>query len=196
MMNVRLTHGACSRRRRPVHERLADEALQREPGQDILDPAAGFTRAVERDGLLADLPELGADRLPDRGLDIFPIRGAVDDGLSAQPPLLPVADVDGRRLEERRLDNAAGGVSDHRVDLADQAEVSHVAQRREQAHARRTCGSVRLEATDDLAPVRVGIGAGQHDCRVRKGVERREQFVDAGDVAAWRQRDGMVGHQE
>src|SRR5262249_2981180 len=139
--------------------RQLDKALPRkrtkiiEAAQNLDDAARCITRAIR----VVDGRLLALQRRANGLGNGASLRRAGDDRGGFEPPLLPVANIDGGRAEGGRFVKPARRVPDHRRGVAHEVEIEARAQRGEGADVRMRSGK-SLEGAPKRTTIIVGIG--------------------------------------
>ena len=135
----------------------------------------------------------GAESAIDGGADGGRFGGHVDDVARAFAALLANADVDDGQGKRGSLHDAAGGVADERIGVAEEAPVGDGVEIDEDVSA----GAGRREragALDERVAAGVGVGVNEEDLAGRLG-ERGEEGIGFG-VGVAQDGDGMPGGDE
>src|SRR5690242_3665787 len=110
---------------------LLKDAIERDRGNRFRDAPADLPRyAVRRACLRGKLAHLARQRAREGCRNRAPILLRIDHRLAAQAAPLPRADIDRGRTEGRRLDEAARGIADDRVDVLERAQILKPPERR------------------------------------------------------------------
>ena len=93
------------------------------------------------------------------GSDRPGVLGAIDNRRRSQAPALALTDIHRRRLQGRRLVQAAGRIADRRRAVVERAEVAAPAERREATRPRGRASDVVVDGAGDLPSGGVRVGA-------------------------------------